>query len=83
MTVRNMSSVTVSISGRKVNPGETGTFYEAAFDTHNVNTIGGYIVITTEYSERYFECFGCIEAVEGKEVDPETNLHEIIIRDAS
>lgn len=83
MTVRNESSVTVSISGRKVNPGETGTFYEAAFDIHDVNTIGGYVVITTEYSERYFECFGCIEAIEGKEVDPETNLHEIIIRDAS
>ena len=81
MTIKNESSVTVSISGRKVEPGKTGTFYEAAFDTHNVNTIGGYVIITTEYSQRYFECFGCIEAVEGGEIDPETNLHEIIIRD--
>lgn len=54
MTIKNESSVTVSISGRKVEPGKTGTFYEAAFDTHNVNTIGGYVIITTEYSQRYF-----------------------------
>lgn len=80
MIIKNQSTTTINISGTTVRPGESTEVYERCFDTHNINAIGGYVTIDTEYSERHIHNFGNLVAEEGEIVGPGT-LREIIVRD--
>lgn len=81
MKIMNQSSTTISISGSKIRPGEEGHVVEMCFDSHIISTIGGYVEIDTEYSNRHIRNFGNIMAEEGDEIDPETELRTIIVKD--
>lgn len=80
MIIRNNSTTSLIISGHTLRTGESFETHESAFDTHNINGDGGFIIITTEYSVRHIENYGALMAVVGEIVGPGT-LREIIVLD--
>jgi len=64
MIILNKSTATLNISGTKVPPDDAFETTEMMFNTVDIHSDIGSVVITTEYSTRYFEAFGKLIAFE-------------------
>ena len=78
MIITNKTNVDLEIFGCKLKPNASTKCAEAIFNTVDVHSDIGSIVITTEHSKRSFQNFGKLFAKEGGKKDRD-GLKEIFI----
>ena len=78
MTVKNETAVTLKALGKEILPKESAEFSEMMFNTLDIHSDIGSIIITTEYSKRNFENFGKLFAIESK-VKDDNGMRKIIV----
>lgn len=80
MIILNKSTATLKIRGTEVPPDDSFETTEMIFNTVDIHSDIGSVVISTEYSIRYIEAFGKLIAFESEQLPMDKQgLKQIVV----
>lgn len=83
MIILNKSNVELHINGNEVVPGAEYDAAEMMFQDLSIHSDIGSVEVVTEYSTRYFSCYGRLTAYESDSTKDTSGLPQIIIEEVS